>query len=128
MSKRVLDVGNCGLDHGSIRGMLQRQFGAEVIQADTTAAALSALRDQPFDLVLVNRKFDADHDDGLALIRSIKQDQELGSTPVMLISNYEQYQQQAMSLGAEPGFGKSQLAAPETRENLGRLLGMQEEG
>ena len=122
MTKRVLDVGNCGLDHGSIRSLLERQFDAQVVQSHTSAEALAALRDQTFDLVLVNRKFDSDYDDGLELIRAIKQDQQLAATPVMLISNYEQYQEQAVGLGAEPGFGKSQLADSQTRENLARFL------
>ena len=122
MTKRVLDVGNCGLDHQAIRNLLQRDFNAEVVQAHTAAEALAALRDRPYDLVLVNRKFDSDHDDGLDLIRAIKHDPQFGATPVMLISNYPQYQAQAAGLGAEAGFGKSQLAGGQTREQLERFL------
>jgi len=63
MSKRVLDSGNCSLDHGAIRGLLERSFGAEVIQADGPADALPLLHEQAFDLVLVNRKLDQDYSD-----------------------------------------------------------------
>ena len=31
--KRVLDVGNCALDHGSISALISKQFGADVVQA-----------------------------------------------------------------------------------------------
>jgi CheY-like chemotaxis protein len=123
MTKRVLDVGNCSFDHGSISRLVQREFDAEVLQAHTTAEALASLSDQAFDLVLVNRKFDSDSDDGLELIQQIKQDPRLRATPVMLISNYEQYQAEAVAAGAEPGFGKSQLADAHTRDHLGRFLG-----
>ena len=34
MTKRVLDVGNCVPDHAAIRGMLEKVFCADVVQAD----------------------------------------------------------------------------------------------
>ena len=121
--KRVLDVGQCSLDHGSIRRLVEGQFGAEVVQAHQIHDALAALRKEAFDLVLVNRKLDSDGDDGLKLIQAIKADANLSSTPVMLVTNFEQHQQTAIAAGAEPGFGKAQLADPATREKLSRFLG-----
>jgi hypothetical protein len=35
MTKRVLDVGQCGPDHAAIRRLVQGTFGAEVVQADS---------------------------------------------------------------------------------------------
>ena len=32
-AKRVLDVGNCGVDYGAISSMMRNTFGAEVVQA-----------------------------------------------------------------------------------------------
>ena len=67
MAKRMLDVGNCDLDHGSIRNLVQRHFGAEVVRVHGSDDALAALRAGPFNLVVVNRKLDRDGSDGLAI-------------------------------------------------------------
>jgi Response regulator containing CheY-like receiver, AAA-type ATPase, and DNA-binding domains len=123
MSKRVLDVGNCVPDHAAIRSLLERGFGAEVAQADGPDDALLLLKEQPFDLVLVNRKLDRDYSDGLEIIRQIKADAKLGKTPCMLITNYPDHQQEAVAAGAEYGFGKKELHSAQTREKLARFLG-----
>ena len=122
MAKRVLDVGNCDMDHGSIRNLVQRHFGAEVVRVHGSDDALAALRAGPFNLVVVNRKLDRDGSDGLAIIRQVKADEQLRATPVMLITNYAEYQDQAVAAGAEQGFGKSELGDTRVVENLGRFL------
>ena len=122
MAKRVLDVGQCGVDHGSIRRLVEGQFGAEVVQAHRLADAVERLKGEPFDLVLVNRKLDSDYSDGLEVLRAIKADDALSRTPVMLVSNYPEAQQAAVAAGAEPGFGKSELSSPTTREKLRPFL------
>ena len=112
MSKRVLDVGNCGPDLAAIKGMLSRRFGCEVLQAHGASDALAALRAGGIDLVLVNRKLDADYSDGIDVIRQIKADPTIGSTPVMLITNYAEHQDAAEKIGALRGFGKLELGKP----------------
>lgn len=119
--KRVLSIGNCGFDNGSLRSVVGA-FGAEVSAAEDWSDAAELLRRDKFDLVLVNRKLDADGSDGLEIIREIKQSPEFQLTPVMLLSNYPEYQAQAVAAGAEPGFGKSQLSSRETSERLGKYL------
>jgi CheY-like chemotaxis protein len=121
--KRVLDIGQCAADHGAIAALLRRQFDADVAAADDLDDAMGQLRGGGFDLVLVNRKLDADASDGLAVIRGIKADPELASIPVMLVSNYPEYHQQAAADGAEIGFGKAELAAESTRQRLEKFLG-----
>lgn len=121
--KRVLDVGQCSLDHGSIRRLVEGQFGAQVVQAHQLHDAMAALRGGAFDLVLVNRKLDIDGDDGLKIVKTIKADPQLSSTPVMLVTNFAEHQQTAVAAGAEPGFGKAQLDDPATLEKLSRFLG-----
>jgi CheY-like chemotaxis protein len=106
---RILSVGQCSFDHGSITRHLGKIYGAEVAGANTVGEALVTLRAGDFDLVLVNRVFDGDGTEGLDLIRAIKADPKLASIPVMLVSNYEDVQVEAQSLGALPGFGKSDL-------------------
>jgi CheY-like chemotaxis protein len=120
--KRVLDVGQCGMDHGAISRLIERDFGAEVAQAHHLQDALAQLRAGGFDLVLVNRKLDADYSDGMEVIRQIKAEAALAATPVMLVSNFAEAQQQAVEAGAEPGFGKAELTAPSTRELLAKFL------
>ncbi len=121
--KRVLDVGQCRPDHGAIRHLLETQFGAEVAQAHDATETMAKLRSGPFDLVLINRKLDADYSDGLEIIKQIKSDSALAAVPVMLVTNYPEYQEQAVAAGAEKGFGKSEYNLPETRERLKKLLG-----
>jgi len=122
MAKRVLDVGQCGMDHSAIRRLVEGQFAAQVVQAHGLADAIGRLKEEPFDLVLVNRKLDADHSDGLEVLRAIKADTTLARTPVMLVSNYPDAQEAAVAAGAEPGFGKSELSQQSTREKLRPFL------
>lgn len=118
MAKRVLSVGQCMADHMAISGFLKRQFGAEVETADTADEAMSTLHNGPFDLVLVNRIFDADGGSGLDLVKVIKKDPGTNKLPVILVSNYADAQQRAVDAGAEPGFGKAQLGDPSVADTL----------
>jgi len=122
-AKRVLSVGQCSADQWSIERLVSGRFGAEVIPAHTTREALEYLRQGLVDLVLVNRVFDRDGGSGLDLITRIKTDAGLKAVPVMLVSNYEDAQTQAVERGALPGFGKAALSAPETLDRLGTILG-----
>ncbi len=123
MPKQILDVGNCGFDHGNLQELFARHFDAEVTQAHGAAEALRMLGDGQFDLVVINRKFDRDGGDGIDLIRQIKTDTALEATPVMLLSNYPQYQAEAAAAGAVAGFGKAELDAPQTAEKLRAVIG-----
>ena len=122
MAKRVLDVGQCSVDHLAIRHYLDEQFGADVVQAHGRADALNKLREAEFALVLVNRKLDADYSDGVDVIRAIKAEPDLAETPIMLVTNYPEHQNIAIEAGAAPGFGKLEYGRPETREKLARFL------
>jgi two-component system chemotaxis response regulator CheY len=120
--KRVLSVGQCGADHAAIARALGREFAAEVVAADTADEALARLRQGGFALVLVNRVFDADGGAGLDLVRRVKADGALQGVAVMLVSNYEDAQEQAVGAGAEPGFGKAALGHPRTAARLRPFL------
>jgi two-component system chemotaxis response regulator CheY len=122
MSKRVIDIGNCAPDHAAIRRQIESSFDAKVLQADDLAGALTRLGEQPADLILVNRKLDLDYSDGMAIVRHLKADPRWSGIPVMLISNYPEYQAEAVASGAVPGFGKQELRTSETREKLGKYL------
>jgi CheY-like chemotaxis protein len=110
--KRILSVGQCGADHYSISTFLQSHFeGVEVEPMHTAKQAVAALKAQPFNLVLVNRRFDWDGASGLELIREMKADSELAAVPVMLVSNHADAQKEAIAAGAIRGFGKANLDA-----------------
>lgn len=114
MPKTVIDCGNCGPDHNSIRNMIQSHFDAVVQQTHGSEDTLRRLRQGDVDLVIVNRKLDRDYSDGIEVIRQIKSDAQGADVPVMLISNYEEHQQAAVAIGAVPGFGKLALSDPKT--------------
>ena len=122
MRKRVLDIGQCGPDHSTIRAYLTRNFDCEVVQVDDEAGALAALRGGAFDLVLVNRKLDIDYSDGIEVIRALKTDPAGASVPVMLVTNYPEHQDAAIAAGAIRGFGKLEYQKPETRAKLAEVL------
>ena len=98
MSKRVLDVGNCGPDFSSIKGFLTNTFDCTIEQAHGLEDTMTALRGIGFDLVLINRKLDRDYSDGIEILREIKADATLKNTPVMLITNYDEHQNAAVAL------------------------------
>ena len=122
MTRKVLNVGNCSYDHGTIERLIVSHFDADVVAASSHDEALAMLRRDRFDLTLVNRKLAYDNTDGVELIEKIKADPQLSGCPVMLLSNYPEAQQAAAAAGAEPGFGKAQLDRRETVEKLARFL------
>jgi CheY-like chemotaxis protein len=122
MSKRVLDVGQCCMDHSTIRSYLTRNFDCEVAQTHGADDTLHQLKGGRFDLVLINRKLDADYTDGIEIIRQIKADPSVAGVPVMLVTNLPEHQEAAIAAGAIRGFGKKEYDQPETREKLAAVL------
>jgi two-component system, chemotaxis family, chemotaxis protein CheY len=122
-SKRVLSIGQCFADHSSIARTLQRHFGAEVVGVDDASEALDRLRRETFGLVLINRRLDADGSSGVEIVKQIKADEQLQPLPVMLVSNYDYAQNEAIEAGALPGFGKAALGQPHMLARLRPLLG-----
>ena len=122
MPKRVIDVGNCVPDHAAIRRLIETNFDAQVVQAHDLKDTLRELEREPAALVLVNRKLDLDYSDGMAIIRHLKSSDQLSATPVMLISNYAEYQEEAVAAGADRGFGKQELRSEATLAKLKQVL------
>jgi len=125
MPKRVLDVGQCGPDHATIRRYLTSHFDCEVVRADALQDALTQLHSSRFDLVLVNRNLDVDYSDGLEVVRRIRSDPSTADVPVMLVTNYPEHQDAAVAAGALRGFGKLEFDKPETREKIAAALHVQ---
>jgi two-component SAPR family response regulator len=97
------------MDHGSLLRFFQKNFDVDFKAVATTDAAIGELRQGNVDLVLVNRQFDADGTEGLDFIDQMKADAALADVPVMLITNFPEYAEQAVEHGAAPGFGKAEL-------------------
>ncbi len=125
MTKTVLSVGQCSMDHGAIERFLTTHFDVQVLQADDAQQTLDTLKQTACDLVLVNRKLDCDYSDGVEVIQRIKAEPAVESVPVMLVTNYAEHQQLAIDAGAELGFGKLEFEQPET---IARLRGFLTEG
>jgi len=121
--KRVLDVGQCGPDHATIRRYLTNHFDVDIVQTHGLSDTLAELRAGHFDLVLVNRKLDADYSDGIEILREIKSAADVAHVPVMLITNYSDHQDAAVAAGAHRGFGKLEFDDPATKEKLAAVLG-----
>lgn len=120
--KTVLSVGQCRPDQAAITHYLSSSFDVRILTADLRQTALELLQKQPVDLVLVNRILDADGGDGLEIIREIVRTQSTHGAAVMLVSNFPEWQNQAVTEGALRGFGKAQLNRPETRKMLADVL------
>jgi len=125
-AKRVLSIGQCDYDHGNIARMLRHHFGAEAVPAADGVEALEHLRKGPFHLILVNRILDRSGEEGLEVIRLLRRQPELAATPIMLVSNYPTAQEQAIKLGAAPGFGKDALTHGSTLQMLRSYLEAEE--
>lgn len=110
------------MDAESIQSMLHRHFQVQVVKAHTRDEAMAKLAAESFQLVLVNRIFDADGDSGLDWLGELKSHPQFKSIPAMLVSNYPESQTQAVNLGALPGFGKAALEAPATQAALAAVL------
>lgn len=114
MAIQILDVGQCGFDGPRMMRLFQERLGATVTNAADADEAAEKLEEDEFDLVLVNRVFASDDGDGIALIRELR---KAGvETPMMLVSDLPEAQEQAVAAGAVRGFGKSKLADPATLE------------
>lgn len=123
MSKRILDIGQCNPDHTSLSQFLRAHFDVEIDRTHRLDDSLQKLRTGDYDLVLINRKLDADYSDGMRILETIKSDDHLKQIPVMIISNYPDAQAAAVAAGAEPGFGKAELADVRSVEKVRSVIG-----
>jgi CheY-like chemotaxis protein len=122
LMKHIVSVGQCYADGPALERAIVSRFQAQVLHVDTADQALAHLNNGGVDLVLVNRIFDANGESGIDFIRRLKSDPATRHIPVMLISNYPEYQAQAQEFGAAPGFGKNALGEPEMVAALAPFL------
>ncbi|MEE9130494.1 MAG: hypothetical protein V3T84_10795 [Phycisphaerales bacterium] len=116
-TKTVVLVGHCGPDMFMLKTAVGRALPGASIVSVNDDDALSEYR-TPEVLLLVNRELDGSFDSrsGIELIKQmIQQD---NPPVVMLISNHEDAQREAIAAGATLGFGKTQLYDKSTMDIL----------
>lgn len=121
-TKTVLSIGQCRPDSAAIAHYLKSNFSVSILTADLADQAMKVLKENAVHLVLINRVLDADGSDGMAILNAIRQNPDYASIPVMLVTNYPDWQQKAIAAGAILGFGKAELNRPETRTRLAAVL------
>lgn len=114
-------VGHCGFDSGSLSRFAKQAAPLAEITRVNDQAAVDALA-KPGTLLLINRVLDGSFrtSSGIDMIKSLANQDE--GPAVMLISNYEDAQQEAMDAGALRGFGKSHLGDSITLARLADLI------
>jgi len=118
----VLDVGQCDFDHSRISHHLGSHFDVTVVRAHSFEESIKLAGETKFDLVLINRLLDRDQSAGLEILKTLKSNEATSSIPVMLVSNFEDAQIEAVAAGAEQGFGKASLDTEPTTELLKKYL------
>ena len=119
----VVLVGHCGPDAWMLKSMLGRAAPGRPIEMVNSEKDLEASLDDAA-LLLVNRVLDGrfGSDSGIELIGSLASRGD-GAPPMILVSNLPDAQEEGEKAGALPGFGKSDLYAPETIDRVQQALG-----
>ena len=121
MSKRILLVGHCGVDGPRLKDELSRALKGVEVERINSEADLEQAVGKGADLLLVNREPVGFEGEGLEIIRKVKS--ENPDCKVMLVSDYEDAQKEAVGAGAMQGFGKSEMGSPRLAEHVKQALG-----
>lgn len=115
---RVALIGHCVADSGMLKSVASRVFPAcEVVRVNDEPTAIDEAKRS--DLLLVNRQMDGEFNapSGIELIREL-----LGvpgrKAALMLVSNFDDAQKEAVGVGAAPGFGKAKAGSAEAAERM----------
>ena len=117
---RVALIGHCVPDSGMLKSVVSRIFPAcEVVRVNDEQTALDEVKRS--DLLLINRQMDGDFPGvsgmGINLIRELRGVPERKAA-LILVSNFEDAQQEAVGIGAAPGFGKAKAGSAEAAERM----------
>lgn len=126
MSTRIVLVGHCGVDGPRLKEAIESGASpCEVLRINTLEELESVCREGA-DLLLVNREPVGFDEQGMDLVRDLCK--RYPGQKVMLVSDYEDAQQEAVQAGALPGFGKAELGSPRLVETVKEALSGKEEG
>lgn len=109
----VLLVGHCGPDTSYLRSAVKKALPtAEVRSVHDEAGLAKEVAAGSAPLLLVNRVLEPGFatESGIELIPSLKS--AYPAARILLVSNYPEAQEQAVRLGALPGFGKKDIGTP----------------
>ncbi len=122
MSKKVVLVGHCGPDSSYLRLAVKRADSAVVIGAADERKELDEHLAVGVELLLLNRELGWGFDDltGVELVRELRTKHP--NLKVMLVTNYEAVQAEAIANGALPGFGKRELGSARVTQLLADAL------
>ena len=121
MKMKILDVGQCGFDGPRMAALWREELGAIVDSAASGNDALSRAKAKEYDIILVNRVLAGDGSSGLEVIKTLVSSGI--KSPVMLVSDLAEAQDQATAAGAVRGFGKAELNDQKTIELLRQAVG-----
>lgn len=105
-----------------MRQFLAANFECEIDRVMFVDEARARLAAERYALVLVNRLIFADASPGLPLVDVVQALPPERRPAVMVISNYNDAQAEAVSRGALPGFGKAALGTPAAIARLATVL------
>lgn len=120
MSKRILLVGHCGVDGPRLKDELSKALPGTAVERINTESDLKSAVGDGADLLLINREPVGFEEEGLDIIKRIKSKNP--DCKVMLVSDHDDAQQQAVKAGALPGFGKSEMGSPRLAEHVKNAL------
>jgi two-component system chemotaxis response regulator CheY len=120
MSQTILLVGHCGVDGPRLQTELSTNLPDVQVTRVNSTGDLNRCCDEGPDLLLVNREPVGFDEDGLDIVRKVRQAHP--ECKVMLVSDYPEAQQEAVTAGALPGFGKSQMGSRKLTETVKQAL------
>jgi len=115
-------VGHCGFDAGTLTRFLGEVAPLCEVVRINHQMALEKIA-VPGTLLLINREIDGEFKAGRSGIELVREMADRENPPtIMLVSNYEEAQQQAMQAGAVRGFGKSHTGDTNTRQRIAQTI------
>jgi hypothetical protein len=106
---RVLLIGHCSSDSAALKRVVRQADPSAEVQTIHDEQSLEAALREGADLLLVNRLLDYGFADGTGVSMLRRVLPRYPKTRGMLVSNLPDAQESAVSVGALPGFGKSDL-------------------
>jgi DNA-binding response OmpR family regulator len=123
MKPSVLSIGQCAPDSVLLERFFS-ELGAECVSVADEVQARKKLEERPWKLIIANRVFDSDGSSGIHVLAMFAK-MTLAQDPVyMLVSNYQDAQDEALACGLTKGFGKAELRTQELRERVKSILSM----
>ena len=121
MSIRILLVGHCGVDGPRMQREIGQFLSEAAVLRINSDADLERAVDEGADLLLVNREPVGFDKGGTDIIRELHQ--RCPGAKLMLVSDYDEAQEEAAQCGAIRGFGKSDLGSPKFEQTVREALG-----